>query len=190
MTASGKKAPAEQSSDRHPQLSNAASPNREQHPHSGDQCPLPCLSHRRQILVYARLHNILRRWPSVPVCSRFYCTGTIAYTDLSAFQRTFTTRNVVAIMALLSSPLQTFMNIPPVTKAFTVITVLLSGTYLYLSSQAINHEDPNSLPYLVLVPGTGIWYPWTIITAGFVEIHIIEVRKTAFRHHVSYYAHS
>lgn len=80
-------------------------------------------------------------------------------------------------MALLNSPLQTFMNIPPATKAFTIITVLLSGTYLYLSSQQISNEGA-SFPYLVMVPGSAVWYPWTIITSGFVELHFIELIVT------------
>jgi len=80
-------------------------------------------------------------------------------------------------MALLGSPLQTFMSIPPATKAFTIITVLLSGTYLYLSTQQTSNEGA-AFPYLVLVPGSCIWYPWTIITSGFVELHFIELIVT------------
>ena len=30
-------------------------------------------------------------------------------------------------------------------------------------------------PWMVVVPGSVIWYPWTLLSAAFVEVNVIEV---------------
>ncbi|KZT30828.1 eukaryotic integral membrane protein [Neolentinus lepideus HHB14362 ss-1] len=78
-------------------------------------------------------------------------------------------------MALLSSPLQYITSTPPVTRAFTAATVLCSGLYFWLSWR---NNDAYSAPYLTLIPGASIFYPWTFLTAGLVETSVIELAVT------------
>ena len=78
-------------------------------------------------------------------------------------------------MAVLSSaPLQFIASIPPVTRAFTAATVVGSLVYYWLWW---TREADFSVPYLVLVPGTSLFYPWTFVTSAFVETTIFEVRR-------------
>jgi hypothetical protein len=45
-----------------------------------------------------------------------------------------------------------------------------------------NSEDGVGLqipPYLVIVTGKALWFPWTFLTAGWVETNIIQVRRRA-----------
>ena len=77
-------------------------------------------------------------------------------------------------MAVLSSaPLQFIASIPTVTRAFTAATVFTSLVYYWLWWTA---DETFSVPYLVLVPGSSLFYPWTLITSAFVETSIFEVR--------------
>jgi hypothetical protein len=73
-------------------------------------------------------------------------------------------------MAILSTPLQYITATPPVTRAFTALTLVFSVLYMTLAWQG------HSAPYLVLVPGHSIFYPWTFVTSALVETNPIEVR--------------
>lgn len=76
-------------------------------------------------------------------------------------------------MAVLSlAPLQFIASIPPVTRAFTAATVVSSLLYYWL---AWTTEGEYSPPYLVLIPGTSFFYPYTFFTSAFVETTLIEV---------------
>jgi hypothetical protein len=77
-----------------------------------------------------------------------------------------------ATMTILSSPVQYVASTPPVTRAFTAVTVVLSLLYYWVSWAS---NDPYVAPYLILVPGTSIFYPWSFLTAGLVETSLIEV---------------
>ncbi|TFK56659.1 eukaryotic integral membrane protein [Heliocybe sulcata] len=74
-------------------------------------------------------------------------------------------------MAVLSSPLQYITSTPPVTRAFTAATVVCSSLYFWLSWR---NDNAYSAPYLTLIPGASIFYPWTFLTAGLVETSVIE----------------
>lgn len=76
-------------------------------------------------------------------------------------------------MTILSSPIQYVASTPPVTRAFAAVTVVLSLLYHWISWSS---SDPYVAPYLILVPGTSILYPWSLLTAGLVETSLIEVR--------------
>ncbi|KAF7311074.1 Eukaryotic integral membrane protein [Mycena chlorophos] len=73
-------------------------------------------------------------------------------------------------MAILSSPLDFISSVPPVTRAFTAGTVVFSLLYAYLS-----WTDTLYAPYLVLVPGSSLFYPWTFVTSALVETSIFEL---------------
>ncbi|KAH8119830.1 DUF1751-domain-containing protein [Phellopilus nigrolimitatus] len=75
-------------------------------------------------------------------------------------------------MAILSSPLQLITSTPVTTRSFTAATVAFSFLYYLLRW---NDTRPYSTPYLTLVPGQSIFYPWTLVTAGLVEVTIIEL---------------
>ncbi|KAI0095096.1 eukaryotic integral membrane protein [Irpex rosettiformis] len=79
-------------------------------------------------------------------------------------------------MAVLSTaPLQLITSIPPVTRAFTALTVASSLLYYWLWWTS----DANfSVPWLVLVPGSSIFYPWTFVTSAFVETTVLELAFT------------
>lgn len=80
-------------------------------------------------------------------------------------------------MAVLSSaPLQFVASIPPVTRAFTAATIVASLVYYWLWWTS---DENFSVPYLVLVPGKSLFYPWTFITSAFVETSVFEVRNRA-----------
>ncbi|KAN0133210.1 Eukaryotic integral membrane protein (DUF1751) domain containing protein [Lactarius tabidus] len=70
------------------------------------------------------------------------------------------------------SPIQLVASIPPVTRTFAAATVSLSLFYLYLQWR-LGPEYP--APYLTLVPGSSLFYPWTFFTSVFVETTIIEL---------------
>ncbi len=80
-------------------------------------------------------------------------------------------------MAVLSlAPLQYVASIPPATRAFTAATVVFSLLYYFLLWTG---DETFSAPYLVLIPGSSLFYPWTFLTSAFVESSIIEVRASA-----------
>ncbi|GJE85820.1 eukaryotic integral membrane protein [Phanerochaete sordida] len=79
-------------------------------------------------------------------------------------------------MAVLSaSPLQLVQSIPPVTRAFTLATVVTSLLYYWLWWTG---DENFTAPYLVLVPGQSIFYPWTFVTSALVETGVIELLFT------------
>jgi len=83
-------------------------------------------------------------------------------------------------MALLSTPLQTFQSTPPATKAIGLIILLSSLIFQYLyyvqaqASPVGLVDTAATFPYIVMVPGSWMWYPWTIITSSFVETRVLE----------------
>jgi len=70
------------------------------------------------------------------------------------------------------SPIQLIASIPPVTRFFTAATASLSLFYLYLQWK---NEATYPIPYLTLVPGSSLFYPWTFFTSVFVETTIYEL---------------
>ncbi|KAI0296257.1 eukaryotic integral membrane protein-domain-containing protein [Russula brevipes] len=76
------------------------------------------------------------------------------------------------------SPIQLIASIPPVTRFFTAATASLSLFYLYLQWK---NEAPYPIPYLTLVPGSSLFYPWTFFTSVFVETTIYELIFTLIR---------
>lgn len=73
-------------------------------------------------------------------------------------------------------------TVPFATRILTLTLVLLTVSALLLSILAEQNSPApplpgQELPWLVLIPGQSYWYPWTLLTAGFVELSIFEVRK-------------
>lgn len=75
------------------------------------------------------------------------------------------------------------INIPPVTRALLAIIVAL--TFLYniarwrILQESLGETTPPTdplprpiVPYLALIPSQCIWYPWTLLSAAFVEQNI------------------
>jgi hypothetical protein len=72
------------------------------------------------------------------------------------------------------SPIQLIASIPPVTRFVTAATVSLSLFYIYPQWKS---ETGYPVPYLTLVPGSSLFYPWTFFTSFFVETSVYEVRR-------------
>ena len=95
---------------------------------------------------------------------------------------------IARTMAVLSSaPLQFIASIPPVTRAFTAATVITSLVYYYLWW---TNEGEFSVPYLVLVPGSSLFYPWTFVTSALVETTVLEVRHSRMSQESGTHAHA
>ncbi|TFK77355.1 putative PDUPA2 [Pluteus cervinus] len=77
-------------------------------------------------------------------------------------------------MAMLSSPVMLIQAIPPVTRYFTAATVVGSSVYAWLQWKGIDLHPA----YLLLVPGSSIFYPWTFVTSALVEVSIFELLTT------------
>ncbi len=75
-------------------------------------------------------------------------------------------------MAVLSSPIQLIQSIPPVTRAFTAATVAASVFYAWLSYQDM---EQTAAQYILLVPGSSLFAPWTFLTSALVEPSLLEV---------------
>ncbi|KAJ7631144.1 putative PDUPA2 [Roridomyces roridus] len=73
-------------------------------------------------------------------------------------------------MAVLASPILFLSSIPPVTRYFTAATVVSSLFYAWL-----RYNGADSTPYLNVVPGSSIFYPWTFVTSVLVETSIFEL---------------
>ncbi|KAF7339318.1 DUF1751-domain-containing protein [Mycena sanguinolenta] len=73
-------------------------------------------------------------------------------------------------MAVLSSPLLFLASIPPVTRGFTAATVVVSLFYQWLL-----WTGTQNTPYLTVVPGSSLFYPWTLVTSVLVESTILEL---------------
>src|SRR5258706_1150486 len=80
--------------------------------------------------------------------------------------------------ALLTSPWHSTASTPPATRAFTIMLVILSAANWYFKYST--QIDVPYIPYLTLVPGDFIFYPWTLLSAGFVETHFFEVGQTPY----------
>jgi len=70
------------------------------------------------------------------------------------------------------SPIQLIASIPPVTRFVTAATVSLSLFYIYPQWKS---ETGYPVPYLTLVPGSSLFYPWTFFTSFFVETSVYEL---------------
>ncbi|EIW64293.1 DUF1751-domain-containing protein [Trametes versicolor FP-101664 SS1] len=76
-------------------------------------------------------------------------------------------------MAILSSaPLQFVASIPLATRVITAATIVLSLFYYFLRWSG---TQVTALPWLVLLPGSSIFYPWTFLTSAFVESTVLEL---------------
>ena len=75
-------------------------------------------------------------------------------------------------MAILSSPLQLISSTPLTTRCYTGATVAFTLLYQLIRW---NDAPPYSTPYLTLIPGSSLFYPWTFFTAGLVEVTFLEV---------------
>jgi len=73
-------------------------------------------------------------------------------------------------MAVLPSPVTFIASIPPVTRGFTAATVVVSLFYAWLS-----WNGTTDTPYLTVVPGSSLFYPWTFVTSVLVETSIFEL---------------
>ena len=77
------------------------------------------------------------------------------------------------------------INLPPVTRGLLAAIIALSLLYNIArwrsSAGSPSSDDPSSttppartiVPYLALIPAQCIWYPWTFLTATFVEQNIL-----------------
>jgi hypothetical protein len=82
---------------------------------------------------------------------------------------------LVTTMAVLSSPLALIQSIPPVTRTFTLATIVSTAFYAYLCWKGM---APEAARYMTLVPGSALYAPWTLFTSAFVETSIFEVNDT------------
>lgn len=73
------------------------------------------------------------------------------------------------------------INIPPVTRILLIVLVALTFLYNLARWRAIDalppamqvsRPDSPIIPYLPLVPSKVLYYPWTLLTATFVEQNI------------------
>ncbi|KAJ7751298.1 eukaryotic integral membrane protein-domain-containing protein [Mycena maculata] len=74
-------------------------------------------------------------------------------------------------MAVLPSPLLFLASIPPVTRGFTAATIVSSLLYTWLRWSGTTLDAP----YLTVVPGSSLFYPWTFVTSVLVETSIWEL---------------
>lgn len=71
-------------------------------------------------------------------------------------------------------------NVPSSTRLLTALLILFSLAGFGLQNLA-NENLPKpgpaglELPWLVLVPGKSLIFPWTVLTAGLVELSVFEV---------------
>jgi len=70
-------------------------------------------------------------------------------------------------------------GIPFATRIITLSLIsasLVAIALSYFAGQNIDGGIPSvNLPWLVMVPGSSYWYPWTLLTAGWVELSVIGV---------------
>lgn len=75
-------------------------------------------------------------------------------------------------------------TVPWGTRALTALLLAASILQFALASvvrkqSAILPAFGHELPWLVLLPERSWKFPWTLLSAGFVELHIVEVSLTA-----------
>lgn len=74
-------------------------------------------------------------------------------------------------------------NVPYSSRLLVALLVLLSIAAFGLTNLARENSPANpgplgiELPWLVLVPGKSLYYPWVLLTAGLVELNIVEVSQ-------------
>jgi hypothetical protein len=71
-------------------------------------------------------------------------------------------------------------SVPTGTRLLTALLIVGSAAHWALHSLAVQNSPVGDhkaalIPWLVVVPGSSIWYPWTLVTAGWVEIGVVEV---------------
>jgi hypothetical protein len=81
-------------------------------------------------------------------------------------------------------------NIPPITKASLLTTFLLSllcaafRYRLYMSQTTTSAdsitEQQLAVPFLTVIPATSYLFPWTFVTASFVQLNIFSVNYLIF----------
>lgn len=76
------------------------------------------------------------------------------------------------------------VNIPPATRAVLISLLALSLLYniarwRQLDTSAGSVQTSPIIPYLTLVPSLFYYYPWTLLTATFVEQNIFTVALNA-----------
>ncbi|KAF8807828.1 DUF1751-domain-containing protein [Phlegmacium glaucopus] len=74
-------------------------------------------------------------------------------------------------MAILSSPLALIQSVPPVTRYFTLATIISTASYAYLCWKGM---APEAARYMTFVPGSALFTPWALFTSAFVETSIFE----------------
>lgn len=76
------------------------------------------------------------------------------------------------------------INIPPITRILLIVLIALSFLYNLARWRAIDAMTPAMqasrtesplIPYLTLIPSKILYYPWTLLTATFVEQNIFTV---------------
>ncbi|KAG7099595.1 hypothetical protein E1B28_001425 [Marasmius oreades] len=73
-------------------------------------------------------------------------------------------------MVVLQSPITFIVSIPPVTRYFTLATILTSLLHAWFRWQ-----ETDITSFLALVPGSSIFYPWTFISSALLETTILGV---------------
>lgn len=70
------------------------------------------------------------------------------------------------------------INIPPVTRA--ILSAIASFTFLYGIARWRQFDGTlgGPIPYLTLVPSKSLYYPWTFLSASFVEPNLFTVLIT------------
>ncbi|KAG8903318.1 hypothetical protein FRB99_003450 [Tulasnella sp. 403] len=78
-------------------------------------------------------------------------------------------------MAFLSTRFDALLNTPPATRVIAGLILVSSLGYQYLSYTSGIVPPATTFPYILLVPGSVIYYPWTIISSVFVEASVLEL---------------
>ncbi|KAJ9321950.1 hypothetical protein DTO027B5_7801 [Paecilomyces variotii] len=67
------------------------------------------------------------------------------------------------------------VNLPPATRTLLISVLALSFLYNIARWRQLGLTSTPSVPYLTLIPARFIFYPWTLLTATFVEQNIFTV---------------
>ena len=93
----------------------------------------------------------------------------------SSSERTTSTVKTSPTMPAISF-LPFLQTIPPATRLLTALLLVGSlAAFILMFVRQDSGVEPPRLSWLVLVPGESYWYPWTLLTAGWVEMTIFEV---------------
>jgi hypothetical protein len=76
---------------------------------------------------------------------------------------------------LLSSPLHYFTSTGPTTKVFSLLTLAFSLLYSWVQWRPTSPWS-SAFQYILVVPGSSVFYPWTFVVAGLVESSLLQVR--------------